>query len=112
MDVCMPFVMLRSPWPGTFRRAIMDGGSKRTLEFKPAVPVDLTPFEIEQLKSDIGLALVPVEFDEKARPRVITDDVVADEAAELTATAPTPDIVTKPRRGRRTEQSSEPADAD
>lgn len=72
--------------------------------------MDLTPAEIDQIKSDIGLALLPVEFDEKARPRVITDDVIADE--EVMAT-PEPEPEAKPRRGRaRTEQSSEPTNAD
>lgn len=47
--------------------------------FTRGVPVELTPAEVESLRKDIGPALVPVEFDEKARPRVITDDVVPDE---------------------------------
>lgn len=82
----MPFVMLKKNWPGMFRRTITTGKKgkevRRTLEFAPGVPVDLTLSEIDALRGDIGTALTPVEFDEKARPRVITDDVEADADAE------------------------------
>lgn len=82
----MPFVMLKKNWPGNFRRTITTGKkgkeTKRVLEFTPGEPVELTPAEVDALRSDIGVALQPVEFDEKARPRVITDDVVADESTE------------------------------
>lgn len=82
----MPFVMLKKTWPRNFRRTIttLKKGkeTKRTLEFTPGVPVELTPAEVDALRSDIGVSLQPVEFDEKARPRVITDDVVADESTE------------------------------
>lgn len=84
--VYMPFVMLKKNWPANFRRTITIGKkgkeTKRVLEFTPGVPVELTPAEVDALRSDIGVALQPVEFDEKARPRVITDDVVADESPE------------------------------
>ena len=81
----MPYVMLRKTWPGNFRRTITTKGrggkqSKRTLEFTPGVPVDLTAEEAEELMPDIGVSLQPVELDEKARPRIITDAVTpADE---------------------------------
>ena len=82
----MPFVMLKKNWPANFRRTIANGKkgkeTKRVLEFTPGVPVELTAAEVDALRSDIGVALQPVEFDEKARPRVITDDVVADESTE------------------------------
>lgn len=84
--VVMPFVMLKRNWPGNFRRTITTGKkgkeTKKVLEFSPGVPVELTAAEVESVRSDIGTALQPIEFDEKARPRVITDDVVADEPAE------------------------------
>ena len=84
--VVMPFVMLKRNWPGNFRRTITTGKkgkeTKKVLEFSPGVPVELTAAEVEAVRSDIGTALQPIEFDEKARPRVITDDVVADEPAE------------------------------
>lgn len=80
--------MLRKNWPGDFRRTItlVKKGKdvKHTLEFKPGEPVEVTPAEAELLRADIGVSLVPVEFDIKARPRVITDDVVPD--AEETGT--------------------------
>jgi hypothetical protein len=103
----MPFVMLRANWPAAFRRTIISGGGKVTLEFKPGVPVDLTPSEISGVQADIGVALVPVEFDEKARPRVITDDVVIDDAAEVTPEAK-PEV--KPPRRSKKETSVEHAD--
>jgi hypothetical protein len=81
--VVMPFVMLKRNWPGNFRRTITIGKkgkeTKKVLEFSPGVPVDLTAAEVEALRPDIGIALLPVDFDEKARPRVITDEVVPEE---------------------------------
>ena len=78
--------MLKKNWPANFRRTIATAKkgkeTKRVLEFTPGVPVELTAAEVDALRSDIGVALQPVEFDEKARPRVITDDVVADESTE------------------------------
>lgn len=55
---------------------------KRLLEFTPGEPVELSAAEVEALRTDIGPALQPVEFDEKARPRVITDDVIAEDTQE------------------------------
>lgn len=82
-SVSMPYVMLKTNWPGKFRRTITTGKKgkevKRLLEFTPGEPVELSAAEVEALRSDIGPALQPVEFDEKARPRVITDDVVPDD---------------------------------
>jgi hypothetical protein len=79
----MPFVMLKKNWPANFRRTITTGKkgkeTRRVFEFSPGVPVDLSAAEVEALRSDIGVALVPVDFDEKARPRVITDEVVPEE---------------------------------
>lgn len=79
----MPLVMLKRDWPGNFRRTITEKvrgkDVKRTLEFSPGVPVELTNAEIKAVLPDIGIALLPVELDEKARPRVITDDVIPDE---------------------------------
>ncbi len=77
--------MLRPDRPGTFRRTITTGKKGRevtvTKVFTRGIPVELTPAEVDALRSDIGPALVPVEFDAKARPRIITDDVVADETS-------------------------------
>ena len=82
----MPFVMLKRNWPGNFRRTITIGKkgkeTKKVLEFSPGVPVELTAQEVDALRSDIGPALQPIEFDEKARPRVISDEVEVDEPAE------------------------------
>lgn len=82
----MPSVMLKKNWPGKFRRTITIGKkgkeTKRVLEFVPGVPVELTAAEIEAVRPDIGVALQPIEFDEKARPRVISDEVEVDEPAE------------------------------
>ena len=82
----MPSVMLKKDWPGNFRRTITIGKKgkevKKVLEFTPGVPVELTPAEIEAVRPDIGVALQPIEFDEKARPRVISDEVEVDEPAE------------------------------
>lgn len=82
----MPFVMLKRNWPANFRRTISIGKKgkeiKKQLEFSPGVPVELTAAEVEALRSDIGVALQPIEFDEKARPRVISDEVEVDEPAE------------------------------
>jgi hypothetical protein len=79
----MPFVMLKRNWPGNFRRTITIGKkgkeTKKVLEFSPGLPVDLTAAEVEAIRPDIGIALLPVDFDEKARPRVITDEVVPEE---------------------------------
>lgn len=84
-SVDMPYVMLKKDWPGSFRRTIKTKARGKDvvshMEFTPNVPVELTPLEIDALRSDIGVALTPVEFDEKARPRVITDDVEADAEA-------------------------------
>lgn len=84
--VVMPFVMLKKNWPGNFRRTITIGKkgkeTKKVLEFSPGVPVELTAQEVEAVRADIGIALQPIEFDEKARPRVITDEVVAEEPAK------------------------------
>ncbi len=75
----MPFVMLKKNWPGNFRRTIGPPQDRRQLEFAPGVPVDLTAAEVDMLRADIGIALMPVDFDEKARPRIITDDVIPEE---------------------------------
>jgi hypothetical protein len=80
----MPYVMLKKNWPGKFRRTITTRKKgkevRRQLKFTPGEPVELTAAEVDALRSDIGPALQPVEFDEKARPRVITDDVIPDDA--------------------------------
>ena len=84
--VVMPFVMLKKNWPGNFRRTIKVGKkgkeTEKVLEFTPGEPVELTAQEVEALRSDIGVSLQPVEFDEKARPRVITDEVVPEEPSK------------------------------
>ena len=92
--VFMPFVMLRPDRPGTFRRTITTGKKGREVKvtkvFARGVPVELTAAEVDALRSDIGPALVPVEFDAKARPRVITDDVTAEEATQEASNEPQP----------------------
>lgn len=49
------------------------------MEFLPGVPVELSAAEVDALRGDIGVSLQPIEFDEKARPRIITEDVVAED---------------------------------
>lgn len=75
----MPFVMLRRDWPGNFRRTIHTGKGKgaktKVLEFTPGVAVEISPDDARAMKSDIGPALLAVEMDEKARPRVISEEV-------------------------------------
>jgi hypothetical protein len=82
----MPFVMLQKNWPGNFRRTVTTGKKgkeyRRALEFSPGVPVELSAAEVDALRGDIGVSLQPIEFDEKARPRVITDDVIAEDTAQ------------------------------
>lgn len=79
--------MLKKDWPRTFSRTIVTGKKgkeiKRSLTFVPGVPVELTKNEVDALRFDIGVALQPIEFDEKSRPRIITDEVVGvDESLE------------------------------
>jgi hypothetical protein len=82
----MPFVMLKKDWPGTFRRTITVGKKgkeyRSLLEFQPGVPRDLSQAELAGVIADIGLALQPIEFDAKGRPRLITDEVLPAESAE------------------------------
>lgn len=76
--------MLRRDWPSEFNRTITVRHKGKDLRqqmvFSPGVAVDLTPAEIEALRGDIGIALQPVELDDKARPRIITDEVSLDES--------------------------------
>lgn len=78
--------MLRNDRPGTFRRTITTGKKGREVKttkiFTRGVPVELTAAEVDALRPDIGPALVPVEFDAKGRPRVISEDVEVDETEE------------------------------
>jgi hypothetical protein len=99
----MPFVMLKKNWPGNFRRTIGPPQDRRQLEFAPGVPVDLTAAEVDMLQADIGIALMPVDFDEKARPRVITDDVIAEETPAVVESTP----VVKPSKKTKA-QANEP----
>lgn len=75
----MPFVMLKKGWPGTFTRTIKtkvkgrESVDRKT--FRPGEPIDLSPAEIEAVRSDIGVSLMPIEFDNKGRTRLITDAV-------------------------------------
>lgn len=71
----MPEVMLPHDWPGRFRRTVEIKGKSRLYEFHPGVPVELKPVEVEALRLDIGNALLPIERDEKNRPRVIREEV-------------------------------------
>jgi hypothetical protein len=102
----MPFVMLKKDWPATFRRTIGPPKDRRQMEFTPGVPVDLTAAEVDMLRADIGIALMPVDFDEKARPRVITDDVIADEPPAVVQ----PISAAKPsKKGKATSNEPEPS---
>jgi hypothetical protein len=88
----MPFVMLKTSWPGTFRRTITTNKrgreEKRTLKFEPGKPVEISVADAELLREDIGRMLLPVDVDSKGRPRVVTDDVIpAEDAVDELATA-------------------------
>jgi hypothetical protein len=84
-EVIMPEVMLKRDWPGTFRRTVASGKRSTVLNFEPGVPVELTGSQLDSLKSDIGVALMPCERDEKGLPRIITDEVVSEhEEANVT----------------------------
>lgn len=71
----MPEVMLRRDWPNTFRRTIVSGKKTTRLAFVSGQPVELNAAQIEALKADIGVALIPCERDKKGKCRMITDDV-------------------------------------
>ena len=71
----MPEVMLKRDWPNTFRRTVRTGKTPQVLTFKPGEPVELNAKQIEALKADIGVCLMPVERDAKGKPRLITDEV-------------------------------------
>lgn len=71
----MPEVMLRPEWPNSFRRTIVSGKKTTRLSFVTGVPVELNASQIEALKSDIGVALIPCERDNKGKVRLITDEV-------------------------------------
>jgi len=81
----MVTVMLRSTWPGTFRR----GG----ITFNPGKPVQLTPQQFLDCAKDIGPALVPVELRKDGKPLILrADDVdlnaMVEEAKLAIATDP------------------------
>ena len=85
----MPEVMLRNNWPGTFRRTVTIRNKSKQLEFQPGVPVELSSEICKALLPDIGVALMPIERDERNKPRVISmDDIdnTGDESAEDTST--------------------------
>jgi hypothetical protein len=78
--------MLKPGWPGNFARTITTKvkGKELTerLVFTPGVPVNLSQAQVEKLMPDIGVSLQPIEMDEKARPRIITDEVSVDETVK------------------------------
>ena len=65
--------MLKGNWPGNFCRTVRNekGGVVKVLEFQPGIPVDLPDEDFDAVKNDIGKSLVPVELDEKGRPRQV-----------------------------------------
>lgn len=75
----MPQVMLKRDWPGSFRRTVTTKIKGRdftkALEFSPGVAVELTVAEVEAVRGDIGVSLLPIDMDAKNRPRIISDDV-------------------------------------
>lgn len=71
----MPEVMLKRDWPNSFNRTITIGKNKTRLRFEPGEPVELNSKQIEALKPDIGVALMPCERDSKGRTRLIGDEV-------------------------------------
>ena len=66
----MPFVMLRREWPSQFRRTLRSGKKPLTMTFPPGDAVEVTEKEFEELRPDVGQALMEVVLDEKGRARV------------------------------------------
>lgn len=73
----MPEVMLKRGWPGSFQRTITVGKKTTRIRFEPGEPVELDSKQVEAIKADIGVALMPCERDSKGRPRFIDDEVEA-----------------------------------
>lgn len=73
--------MLKRDWPNSFCRTITVGKTKTRIKFEPGQPVDLNSKQIEALRADIGVALMPCDRDEKGRSRVIGDEVDAESEA-------------------------------
>lgn len=80
----MPEVMLKRDWPGTFRRTVRNAKKPYLMAFEPGQPVELNAKELEAVKADIGVCLMPVERDAKGKARIITDEVETEEEAEET----------------------------
>ena len=78
----MPEVMLKRDWPSTFRRTVRNVKKPNMLEFNPGEPVELNAKELEAVKADIGVCLMPCERDAKGKARIITDEVETEEEAE------------------------------
>lgn len=68
----MPELMLKPGWPGTFRRTVtVEGKEPRTIEFGANLPVEVSKEEMELLAPEIGVAIWPIERDDKKRPRYV-----------------------------------------
>lgn len=79
----MPEVMLKRDWPGQFRRTVRIGKkTPEVLVFTPGEAVELDAKQLDAVKADIGVCLMPVERDAKNRPRIITDEVETEETEE------------------------------
>lgn len=85
----MPHVMLKPGWPGTFHRTLRTpAGGSRAVEFGAGQPIELSDAEVASVLPDLGRALVPVNLDEKGRPRVV--ELQAEDLADLQASRPAP----------------------
>lgn len=91
----MPHVMLKPGWPGTFHRTLRrPDGSSRSVEFGKGQPVELSDAEVASVLPDLGRALVPVNLDEKGRPRVV--ELQPEDLADLQSSRPPPPLPPAP----------------
>jgi hypothetical protein len=71
-------VMLRSDWPGDFRRSVFgsDGNRKEFIMFEPGVPVELNQEAADAIADDIGNAIVLAEvtYDNKRKKSKVVAD--------------------------------------
>lgn len=75
-------LMLKPGWPGTFHRTVKTDKGERLLTFSPNLPVQVTADEMKLLAPDIGLAIWPIERDDKKRPRFVESVPTPAKAAE------------------------------
>ena len=86
--------MLHPARQATFRRTIQRKRKPVQLVFNPGEPVEVSAKEVVQLQKDLGHGIVPVEFDERDKPRAIFDEVTAVDDLPVDDVADVPEPVT------------------